>query len=275
MSKPPPPETRTRLTEALYTALEGNPNVVAVWEAGAVAYGQVDPWSEIELIVVVASREAVAEAAALVRQTVAAEVPVDCDLPLCGGLISTAAFEDPECPRTLLRLDDFGPYLLVDCEVVARDDARRLHDLVRTRRLASWFDREGLQSTFQPQEQPLRESLVRLVEHLRRRHEMLATLPQREVRRGNGVDALELYRSLLLMPLVTLYRIRFCPYRYDCGLRHLRDDLPLEAFRFVKDMVFVHNLEDLKRKIDRTRHELERQLAEIRPEHLKLLPECP
>jgi hypothetical protein len=51
-----------------------------------------------------------------------------------------------------------------------------------------------------------------------------------------------------MKPLAEILRMRYCPARWDFGLRYLDRDLPPEVYDHVRDLVFVRDLEDLKTK---------------------------
>lgn len=66
------------------------------------------------------------------------------------------------------------------------------------------------------------------------------------IRRGQHAEAVSAFWSYTMKPLAELLRMRYCPVRWDFGMRYLDRDLPPDVYAKVRDLVFVQNLEDLE-----------------------------
>ena len=91
--------------------------------------------------------------------------------------------------------------------------------------------------------------------------------------RGQDAEALASYWGYTVKPLMELLRMRYCPMPWDFGIRYINRDLPASASDRFRELVFVCELEDLKRKLPQAETwgiELLRGLIHIAPERAAL-----
>lgn len=69
--------------------------------------------------------------------------------------------------------------------------------------------------------------------------------------RGQHAEAMAAFLGYTLRPLAEILRIRYCPVRWDFGMRYLDRDLPTIIYGQFCDLTFVQNFEDLEPKLDR------------------------
>jgi hypothetical protein len=74
---------------------------------------------------------------------------------------------------------------------------------------------------------------------------------RKAILRGQHVEAVNAFWACTLKPLAELLRIRYCPVRWDFGVRYLDRDLPSAVYEQVRDLALVRDLEDLEGKLAR------------------------
>ena len=93
------------------------------------------------------------------------------------------------------------------------------------------------------------EAFVRnLLERRRRlqeRMELFGPFVQKEILRGNLLEALEFYRGVVLQALVEGLRMRHGPIHYDFCMRYVYRELPPDVVRRLEHLAFVKDAEDL------------------------------
>jgi len=67
--------------------------------------------------------------------------------------------------------------------------------------------------------------------------------------RGQQVEAIRAFWACTLRPLAELLRMRYCPVRWDFGMRYLDRDLPPAVYDQVRKLTFVQDIEDLEAKL--------------------------
>lgn len=77
---------------------------------------------------------------------------------------------------------------------------------------------------------------------------MFSNFVQKEIARGNVLEALEYYRSLVIPSLVRALRQKYSPMHYDFRMRYIHYDLPSDVVRRLEKLSFVSGKEDLEMK---------------------------
>jgi hypothetical protein len=67
--------------------------------------------------------------------------------------------------------------------------------------------------------------------------------------RGQHAEAVTAFWAYTVRPLAELLRMRYCPVRWDFGMRYLDRDLPPAVYNQVRDLVFIRDLDDLDAKL--------------------------
>jgi hypothetical protein len=83
--------------------------------------------------------------------------------------------------------------------------------------------------------------------------------------RGQEVEALAAFWAYTLKPLVELLRMRYCPARWDFGMRYLQRDLPGPVYDELRDIMFVGEYDDLAEHLSKAIAWGERLLRELQP----------
>jgi hypothetical protein len=74
---------------------------------------------------------------------------------------------------------------------------------------------------------------------------------RKAILRGQHVEAVNAFWACTLKPLAELLRMRYCPLRWDFGVRYLDRDLPPAVYDRARDLAFVQDLGDLEEKLER------------------------
>jgi hypothetical protein len=85
--------------------------------------------------------------------------------------------------------------------------------------------------------------------------------------RGQVVDALAAFWGYTLRPLVELLRMRYCPLRWDFGMRYLDRDLPQPVYRELQGIMFVKDPDELAAHLKKENGWGERLLHELESEN--------
>jgi hypothetical protein len=77
---------------------------------------------------------------------------------------------------------------------------------------------------------------------------MFNNFVQKEINRGNSLEALDLYRGLTLATLVEALRIKHNPLHHGFKMRYIHYELPHETIKKLEHLYFVKDQRDLQRK---------------------------
>lgn len=92
------------------------------------------------------------------------------------------------------------------------------------------------------------EKLQARLEGLQARFDMFNNFVQKEINRGNSLEALDLYYGLTLATLVEALRIKHKPIHYDFKMRYVHYELPPDTIKKLERLYFVKDPKDLQEK---------------------------
>lgn len=231
---------RDEIVQALVHALEPLDFVYALWEGGAVAFDRVDEWSDID-ICVDAEDDRVEEAFPVAEQALERLAPIelkyDVDFPKLGDYV-----------QAFYRLKGISKYMVIDFAVFRHSADDKL--LVPEIHGASKFhfnkhDAVEIPRLDRPQ---FITKLRKRIESIQKRFDMFGCFIEKEIQRGNWIEALHFYHRFTLGLLVELLRIRYNPVRHDFGTRYVYHDLPSALVKRLEDLFFVKDACDLQAK---------------------------
>ena len=217
-----------------------DPDVLVVWVGGSAATGGFDEHSDLDLDVLCAPGTA---GSVHERWLTAARADFDLvdvwELPLSTWPDGRQAFlhlePDPGALAT--------PTRIIDLHVSDLSEAHRHVDVRRHGTPIVLHDPDGLVVLRHDDQGALAAAMAEAVDQVRQRQTTAEWLVARALRRGHVAEATSLYLRFGLTPLVQLLRIEHCPWRYDFGLRYLREDLPGDVAGQVEALVPGPDLE--------------------------------
>ncbi len=232
--------TREQILNALVRDLGALPWALALVEGGAAAWGRVDQWSDIDLgLLVEDGREQdtfhAVEACLSVLSPV--EMRFEMPQPTLNGQ-----------PQAFFRLEDAGPFLLIDLSLMKPDREgihipREIHGDTRIH-----FDKQE-QVRVGPLDasgrEQLREQLERQLLTCRRRFRLFQCLVEKELARGNWIEAHSFYMGFTLRPLLEVLGLLHRPAHATFATRYIYYELPEELHPRLERLWFVGQLAEL------------------------------
>jgi hypothetical protein len=234
-----PQSLRCRISDAVTQALGPLPTVFAGWEGGSAAFGAVDAYSDIDLDYIVADDAVFGDLYAIAERAIEVVSPI------------TASHTPPSGVGQYYKLKDGGDFFLVDLIFFRAGEPDHHLDIERHGEKLPLFDKgDWLRA------KPLDEGALAAKRDRRYRdHQTWFTINQVFVRkailRGQHVEAINAFWACTLKPLADLLRMRYCPVRWDFGVRYLDRDLPPAVYDQFRDLALVSDLRDLEVKLAR------------------------
>jgi hypothetical protein len=228
---------RARISTAVTEALRPLPTVLAGWEGGSAAFGAVDAYSDIDLGYLVAddaSFELLYDSAETAIRTV-----------------STITGSHTPLKGRYYRLKDGGDFLLVDLIFFRVGDSDHQLEVERHGVNVPLFDKGDWLRPRHVDERALATKRDARHRELQTWFPMSQVFVRKAILRGQHVEAVNAFWAATLKPLAELLRMRYCPVRWDFGVRYLDRDLPPDVYARVRDLAFVRDLEDLEGKLAR------------------------
>ncbi len=246
--------TRSGIIRTLAGALRPLDFVHAFWEGGAVSFGRIDAWSDIDVYALV-DDEKVDETVAAVEQAMLDISPIK------------QKYEVPHPPsegllHTFYRLEDTSEYLLIDLAVVKLSAPDKFLETEIHGKPVFYFNKSDAATPPLDVDSFVRRLSERL-ERMQARFEMFRGFVQKEINRGNRLEALDFYRVVILSSLVEALRMMYYPLHYDFQCRYIHSELPPEVVQKLERLFFVKDDQDLEDKYREAADWFRRTVLEI------------
>ena len=228
---------RGRISSAVTEALKSHSTVLAGWEGGSAAFSAVDGYSDIDLEFVVADDASFELLYASVEKAI--------------GMVSPITASHTPASGRYYKLRDGGDFLLVDVIFFRAGDPDHHLEVERHGNRVPLFDKGDWLRARPLDEKALAAKRDRRLRELQTWFPMSQVFVRKAIRRGQHVEAVNAFWMCTLKPLAELLRMRYCPVRWDFGVRYLDRDLPPDTYAQVRDLAVVRDLADLESKLDR------------------------
>jgi hypothetical protein len=226
---------RNRISNAVTQALRPLPAVFAGGEGGSAAFGAVDAYSDIDLEYIVADDASFDDLYAVAERAIEAVSPITAShTPLKGRYY---------------KLKDGGDFLLIDLIFHRAGDPDLDLDIERHGEKVPLFDKGNWLRRKPLDERALAARRDRRYRELQMWFPMSQVFVRKAILRGQHVEAVGAFWAYTLRPLADLLRMRYCPARWDFGVRYLDRDLPPAVYDQVRDLALVTDLADLEVKL--------------------------
>jgi len=247
--------TRETIIRTLVDALEPLEYVHAFWEAGAIAFNRVDEWSDIDLYLV-ADDDKVEACFGVFEDALKSLSPLklkyEVQHPPESGLF-----------QAFYRLEDVNEYLVIDLAVFKLSSPDKFLEPDIHGSAAFYFNKSDKVKPPHLDRSAFADKLQKRLERLKARFDMFNVFVQKEINRGNYLEALDFYRVVTLASLVEVLRIRHHPVHHDFRMRYIHYEVPSEIVERLEHLPFVENKEDLHEKYRRATRWFRKTLAEI------------
>lgn len=250
-----PMEFRTVFRKRIMDLFQDEPWVLGIWEGGSAATGRLDGLSDLDLGLVVED-DRVEETFRLFEELLAEHYPVKTSFrvpePSWHGH-SQCYYFCGNCP----------PLFYVDLLVEKRSAGDRLMEPDRHGASVIWLNRGNI---LNPVPTPEDEMLTRNLGFFRT---LVKVLPislaetEKQILRGNGIDAMLEYQGLLQRRLAGLLNLKYRPSKYDFGIRYGGTEYPPEVAERVRELMYAGSIQELPGKFREVSEWINRLVEEL------------
>ncbi len=260
-----PSLTRAHILTALQSAIEPLPYTHAMWQGGAAAFNRVDEWSDVDLQIDV-DDDRVAEACAVVDATLAEH--------RAGGPVALK-FELPQPTwhghyQAFYRFHNASEFLVLDFVVMKHSHPNKFLEPEIHGEKVVLFDKDHTLTVPPLDRTDWADKLKGRLASLRVTFELFRPFTEKELQRGNAIEAVMCYHGLVLRPLVEVLRIRHAPARYNFHSCYVYYDLPADTVRALEPLFFPRDADDVRAKQAQAAQMFTEALAGLDPATLGL-----
>ena len=205
--------------------------VQAMWEGGAAAFDRVDEWSDLDLQVVV-DDERVEETAGVIEAALQQLSPI------------AIRYELPRPTwhghyQVFITLEMASPFLMVDLCIMQRSNPNRFLEPQIHGQAVVHFDKCGLTAAPTWDEAVWQVKIRERLETMAIQFELFQVLSEKEISRGNWLEALAFYQGYTLRPLVEALRMKYSPHHYNFHTRYIHYELPAEVVTRLERLYYL------------------------------------
>jgi len=232
---------RDTIVRRIKDSLEPLPFVRAYWEGGAIGYGALDEWSDLDLYVV-ADDEKVEEAFVAVENALSSLSPIKQKYDI-GKTGMQGVFQ------AFYKLRDASEFHLIDLAVLQASAPDKYLEPIVHGQAVFYFNKDAGMTVPKLDRDALVQRLTLRLERLEARMAMFGTFIHKEMNRRNYIEAVDLYRVVLIDSIVELLRIQHHPPHHDFKMRYIHRELPPGDVKKLQELSFVKDESDLEAKI--------------------------
>jgi hypothetical protein len=255
---------RDRIVRALVDALEPLDYVYALWEGGAVAFDRLDEWSDID-VCLDAEDAKVTDVFPVVEAALrgVAGIILKYDVPEASTHGYVQAF---------YRLAGTPPTMLIDLAVFKHSEPNKFLEPEIHGNSRFHFNKAGAVRIPALDRDALAGRMARAKERVALRFDTFSCCVEKEIGRGNWIEAMDIYYRVILGSLTQSLRMLHSPLHFDFGTRYVHYELPPEVARRLVDLHFVRDQSDLPGKVEEARRWFRETIASVDPSSIRKKP---
>jgi hypothetical protein len=234
--------SRQRIITALAESLRPLEYIHAFYEGGAAAFKRVDEWSDIDLYAVV-DDDRVEETFAAVEEALNSIDAVDRKYPVLQQ-------PWPGVYQAFYRLKNTSRYLLIDFAILTAENSEMFLEPEIHGENVFYFNKPPLIEPPSLDRNKFNDKMQERLKRLNARFDLFNIFVQKEINRGNSLEAIDLYFNITLASLVEALRTKYHPFHYDFKMRYVHHELPKEIIARLQNLYFVKSLFELQSKYD-------------------------
>ncbi len=227
-----------KIIDELKEILEQDATIHAMWIAGSVAEGYADDLSDVDLWIDIDDGKD-KEVYGLIEKFLHSKGSLD---------VNFSEDMSPPYSHRVYHLAHMDPYHFI--EVTLHYHSHKYEFIEGVRMIKVLFDKDNTVK-FKPLDKASHDKMLEdrkkfLIEKIK-----IGKLSvEKEITRGQFMDALHNYQFWLVEPIIELARIKHAPLKVSYGLKHGSRDLPKDTVAEIESLYLISSLEDLRNKVD-------------------------
>lgn len=226
------------IIEVIKNGVESSDAVRAMWIAGSIADGYSDNLSDVDIWLDINDGKD-EEIFTLVESILAGQGVLDVNL---GEWIL------PPFSHKVYHLSHMNPYHFIEVTLHSHSDKYEFTEGIRKAKVI--FDKDGITKPVPLDLEAHNAMLANRAKVLAEKLKVGRVSVEKEIQRGQFLDAMHNYNFWLLETILELARIKYSPLKYTYGLKHGNRDLPKDVAGKVESLCKIKSLDDFKIKID-------------------------
>ncbi len=231
---------RDIVIQTLVCALEPLDFVYACYEGGAAAFKRVDQWSDIDMYLVVDGQK--------VDETFRTVEDALKSLSAIRQKYQPERLPWPDMWQAFYKLEDAPEFLLIDLVILKLTSPEMFLEPKMHGDVVFHFNKSNRVKKPLLDKDALVTKLRKRLERLMARFDMFNVFVQKEINRGNYLEAIDLYHTFTIASLVEALRIKHNAVHHEFRMHYIRYELPSNTAKRLEQLCYVQNEKDLQAK---------------------------
>lgn len=232
--------SRKHIIKTIVNVLKPLDFVRALWEGGAAAFGRVDKWSDID-IMVVSRDDAINKVFRAVESAFkkVSEIEFSYKVPesVSGGF-----------SQKFYKLEGTDKFLLIDFAVAKKSKKDKYLEKEIHGKAVIHFDKDNITSVKPIDKRFFQKNLETILDSIIIRFETFNEFFVKDFNRKHYIEAIDFYNNFILGSLVNLLRIKHSPFHYNFRTKYTYYDFPPKITRKLESLYFVKDKGNLLKK---------------------------
>ncbi len=242
-------EFKKQITNELKELWEADEKIHTFWEGGSVATGFDDEYSDLD-------------AAVICDDDYVEEVFDKTEKYLAETYGIKEKFRVPEPSwhghsQVFYLLKGTPKFFYIDLLVEKLSASNRFMEPNRHGKSYIWFDKKSLMDDTPISEKDYKDKIVNKLRMFKDSFFINKIELEKQILRGREVDALDGYFKMIIGRLAFLFNVKNRPAKHDFGLLYSYREWSKEDHEFVKEMLYVKDLDDLRNKSQKVINKVE------------------
>jgi len=233
------PVSRDDILRVLQASLEPLDYVNAMWEAGAISWGRLDQYSDIDLQIDIKD-DRVKDAVKVVEKALRSLSPIQKRYE-----VVNASHGHWQC---FYKLEGCTDFLLLDLCIMKHGAKDKFLELEVHGEPVFYFNKRNSIRTKGLDKKAYAKKLGARLERIKARLDLFNCFVEKELQRGNHLESIDIYRSVVLGSLTEVLRMKYNPLHHDFGTRYLHYELPPAVVKKLKSLAYIKDERDLRKK---------------------------
>lgn len=249
---------RKQVLKLILDEVQNSPDILAAWEGGSSATGNLDEFSDIDLCLVASAP--LNEVLDRVQKSLEPLQITHTWQPM------KSSWGEGLMQRVIM-LKDSPKYFMVDVGVFDLAQSQLLKSFLEVERHGNpviYFDKSNsIQLGHTNAAELFRRQQLR-AEELRQGFAVFKTLVLKEIDRGHAIDAIGFYQNGLVRPLIEVMGMLYRPYKFDFGMRYIHKSFPADAQKLIEELNYVAQFSELPMKLAKVEKAFHEAVAQVK-----------
>lgn len=231
---------REKILNSIAEGLKPLDYVYAMWQCGSAAFGRVDEWSDIDVVIDVED-DRLKDVFEITDKVLKNLAPIE---RTYGGpqTMSLGSYQK------VYKLKGISKFLIIEVCAVKHSSTEKFLQREIHGEIFVHFDKKNVTDNTPINKAEFAQKLRSRIDDIENMFNMYQILVEKELNRHNYIEAMQFFLGFTVSLLLEALRIKYKPYRHGFRTRYVYYDLPKDVALRLQGFYFIKDGEELREK---------------------------